>query len=107
MPTQTTISPLQLFREIFPDHRLASAYGELKYRYGIHEEVIGRIYERMAQRIILKKGLPLTADLEKWSVCGSVRRIVLVVKAVPENSFEDESQDDEGLTGGWWNKSEE
>lgn len=71
------------FQLIFPSHRLfVYEEGELKYRFTT--EQIGRIYERMAQQVILKNELRVTAILEVWSVGGLVREVCLVVKAVPE-----------------------
>lgn len=82
MSTTTTISPLEQFQKLFPDHRLTAYSDELKYR--LRSEIVGRAYEDTARNIILKQGLPLTADLEVWRVGGIVREVCLVVKMVPE-----------------------
>lgn len=74
------------FQLIFPSHRLfVYEDGELRYRFPT--EQIGRIYERMAQKVILKNQLRVTAVLEVWSVGGLVKEVCLVVKAVPEEDL--------------------
>jgi len=82
MSNSTVISPLTLFQQLFPDHRLTAYPDELKYR--LRSEIVGRAYEDTARGIILEQGLPLTAVLEVWKVGGIVREICLVVKMVPE-----------------------
>ena len=99
MTMQTSISPLKYFRLVFPSHRLVSCVDVLKYRFATED--MGKIYERFAKWVINRKGLPLTAELETWSSGGVIREIALVVKEIPENSFEDETPDREGLNGGW------
>lgn len=78
------MTALEHFQLIFPSHRLFVDEDELKYRF--KTEQIGRIYERIAQKVILKNGLRATADLEVWSVGDLVREVCLVVKEVPEES---------------------
>lgn len=80
------MTPTEHFQLIFPSHRLFVCQdGELHYRFPT--EQIGRIYERMAQKVILKNELRVTAVLEVWSVGGMVREVCLVVKAVPEEDL--------------------
>lgn len=100
------MNPLDIFREIFPTHRLAPRKGELRYLFNGCD--CARIYERVAARIIKKNRLPLTADVEIWESKGLVREIAMVVKPVPDpidfryHDCSDEVQDDEGLSGRWW-----
>lgn len=82
MQTLSTISPLQLFREIFPSIRLTAYDDELNYRFRSAD--FGKICEKHAQKVILKKKLPLTAELKIWEKRGVVFEICLVVKEVPE-----------------------
>lgn len=104
--TQMAMDPLDYFREIFPSHRLAPRKGELRYLFNGCD--CARIYEVVAARIIKKNKLPLTADLEIWESKGVVREVAMVVKMVPDptdfryHDCSDEAQDDEGLSGGWW-----
>lgn len=80
------MTALEHFQHIFPSHRLfIDQDGELRYRFTT--EQIGRIYERMAQKVILKNQLRVTAVLEVWSVGGMVREVCLVVKLVPEEEM--------------------
>jgi hypothetical protein len=76
------MTALEHFQLIFPSHRLFIEDGELRYRFAT--EQIGRIYERMAQKVVLKNELRITAVLEVWHVGGMVREVCLVVKPVPE-----------------------
>jgi len=99
--------PLNHFRHIFPSRQLIELPDELRYK--MNSEDCGRIYESAARRVILRKGLPLVAELETWSSRGVVREIALVVREAPEQDViertcGDEVQDDEGLSGGWWNQ---
>lgn len=80
------MTALEHFQLIFPSHRLIVSEGELKYRFGKSEQ-FAKIYERIAQRIILKKGLPLTADAETWASGGVIFEVSLVVKPVPEEDL--------------------
>ena len=76
------MTALEHFQLIFPSHRLFVDEDELKYRF--KTEQIGRIYERIAQKVILKNRLPAMAVLEVWRVGGIVKEVCLVVKEVPE-----------------------
>jgi len=89
------MTPLLQFARIFPDHRLqVISKEELRYRFNSVD--CARIYERVANRMILKKGLPITAHVETWESSGIVREIAMVVEPVPEEyTFRDEVQDDE------------
>lgn len=103
---QQTMHPLRHFNLIFPSHRLVRVADELRYRFVSDD--LANIYERVARKIILAKGLPLVAHVETWQSGGVVREIAMVVKEVPEmdiveRNCPDEVQDDEGLSGGWWN----
>lgn len=104
--------PLVHFSNIFPSNRLVQIADEL--RYCLPSVDCSRAYEFVARRVILAKGLPLVAMLETWQSRGCVREIALVVKEAPEadpierqEGVADEVQDDEGLTGGWWNTKEQ
>lgn len=79
------MNALEHFQQIFPSHRLFADNGELRYRFPT--EQIGRIYERMAQKVIIKNGLRATAYLEVWRVGDLVREVCMVVKEVPEESL--------------------
>lgn len=85
MPTLSTISPLELFREIFPATRLFVYPDELNYRFRSVD--FGKICEKHAQRTILDNHLPLTATLEVWRKRGVIFEVCLVVKEVPEESI--------------------
>lgn len=80
------MTALEHFQLIFPSHRLfIDEGGELRYRFT--SEQIGRIYERIAQKVILKNELRVTAVLEVWSIGGLIREVCLVVKLVPEEDL--------------------
>lgn len=79
------MNALEHFQQIFPSHRLFSDDGELRYRFPT--EQIGRIYERIAQKVIIKNGLRAVAGLEVWESAGQVREVAMVVKEVPEESL--------------------
>jgi len=103
MNSTTAISSLYAFRLTFPDHRLKASEDELRYIFNSRD--CANAYELAALKIIVEKRLPLTAHVEEWSSKGKVTEIAMVVRPVPEEyTFADEVQDDEGLTGGWWNK---
>jgi len=105
MNKSTTISPIEAFRLTFPDHRLKASEDELRYLFNSRD--CANAYELAAMKIILERRLPLTAHVEEWSSKGKVTEIAMVVRPAPEEyTFADEVQDDEGLTGGWWNKEE-
>lgn len=80
--TPTTISPLQTFQEAFPSIKLIASEDELRYTF--KSETCFNLYWKMAQRLILKQGLPLTAEKEIWEKRGFVFELALVVKLVPE-----------------------
>lgn len=82
MNTSTTISPLDAFRIGFPGTRIIVLDNELRYRFRLMGPA--KVAEKLAQTIILKNGLRVTADLEIWSVGGLIRDITLVVTLVPE-----------------------
>jgi hypothetical protein len=77
-------------------------------RYKFRSNVTARYFEYLAQEVILANGLRLTAELEIWRRNGKIVKMYLVVEYVREEYLvADECQDDEGLSGGWWNKGEE
>lgn len=83
MPPTTTISPIEQFQKAFPEQRIVYAYqDELKYRYTC--EAVGKFYEGMANRLILKKGFSLVTELKIWHVGGKLREVALFIKPVPE-----------------------
>lgn len=67
-----------------------------------------KIYERVAQRIILRNKFSLQTMIDIWISGGVVREIAMVVRPVPEQDIVeracgDEVQDSEELEygGGW------
>lgn len=82
MSTTTTISPLDAFRIHFPGTRIIVLEDELRYRFRLLGPA--KVAEILSQQIIMKHGIPVTAELEIWNVGGFVREIALVVKLVPE-----------------------
>lgn len=80
--TPTTISPLQAFQEAFPSIKLIASEDELHYTF--KSETCFNLYWKMAQKLILKEGLPLTAEKEIWEKKGFVFELALVVRMVPE-----------------------
>jgi len=89
------MTPLFQFARLFPDHRLqVISKEELRYRFNSVD--CARVYELQANRLILEKGLAVTAHVELWEASGVVREIALVVQPAPEeHTFADEVQDDE------------
>lgn len=81
----TDMNALEHFQQIFPSHRLFSDDGELRYRFA--SEQIGRIYERIAQKVIINNGLRATAELEVSESGGQVKEVAMVVKEAPEESL--------------------
>jgi len=95
MPHPTTISPLSLFRELFPDRRLSVEHEE-ELRYTLNTYDIAKAYKIVALDLIVGRRLPLTAEIEVWSVAGKLKAVELIIKPVPEEyTFDDEVQDDE------------
>ena len=102
---QTQIeSPIDTFRKLVEISPSAIVREELRYRFGTEEEAIQ--FEIEAGKIILVNNLQLVANSEKWSSRRIVREIAVVISPVPEDYYQDEAQDMEGLTGGWWNTVE-
>lgn len=85
METSTIISSLEAFQKAFPGTRIIVLEDELRYRFRIMGAA--KTAEKLAQEIILKEGLRITAALEIWEIGGFVREIALVVKPVPEESI--------------------
>lgn len=85
MVNSATISPLEAFQKAFPGTRIIVLEDELRYRFRVMGAA--KTAEKLAQQIILKEGLRITAALEIWEIGGYVREIALVVKPVPEESI--------------------
>jgi len=81
----TTISPLEVFQRHFPSINLIATDEELRYRF--KSKLGQQVYDKIAQRIILREGLRITADWEVWQSGAVVHEIALVVKPVPEESL--------------------
>jgi hypothetical protein len=104
MPTPSAISPLEQFRKEFPF--LEWIVDDPVLCYPFRDEHWTARAEEKARRLIIAKKLPLIASSEfRWF--GKSYRHVLIISNVPEEyTFQDEAQDDEGLTGGWWDEFE-
>lgn len=78
----------------------------------MRSESCANAYDYLARMLILAKGLPLIAMVDVWESRGKKREISLVIREAPEQDVvericADEVQDDEGLSGGWWNNKEQ
>ena len=93
MFSPTTISPLEAFQKEFGYLDWDSSETELKFPFTIERCAAGALNE--AQRVILTKGLTLTAAVETYPY-GDKTRICVVIRPVPEEyTFEDEAPDTE------------
>lgn len=75
-------------------------------------DAVANAYSFAAFKTIMGLRLPLVAMLDVWRSRGQVREISLVIREAPEQDVvericADEVQDDEGLSGGWWNNKEQ
>lgn len=100
-----TISPLTTFCIAMPWLKVVSQGDAIRCYFD--DAIPGMWVEQRAQEVILREHLPLTAELEIWKSMKTIREISLIVRLVPEEQLvADEAQDDEGLSGGWWDKNE-
>jgi hypothetical protein len=84
MPT-TTISPLKIFREYFPEHRMDHTFSddhELKYVFPYPG--VGYYWENHANEVIIREGLTLVTELVIRHVGGKFRETFLYIKFPPE-----------------------
>lgn len=105
MSNSTTISPLSLFQQLFPDHRLIYNYPD-ELKYGFASPDAGRIYERVANRLILKKKLAIVTELKIWHVGGRLREVALFIKPAPEEHLIMDDVPGESIEPDWWTSKE-
>ncbi|HTI12484.1 MAG TPA: hypothetical protein VL832_28120 [Puia sp.] len=85
MPTPTTISPIEQFRELFPLINVVALEDELRYKFKGYDS--WNFYFKRAQKMILKHKLRVTAEKEQWASGGYVHELAIVVKPVPEEDL--------------------
>jgi hypothetical protein len=99
------IPAIEQFKKAFLPFGSRSYDGGILYPF--KDKVWAERAEAMASQTILESGFAVVATVEDYELNGT-RRVGLVIRPVPEeHSFLDETQDDEGLTGGWWNTKSE
>lgn len=106
MQAKTKLNPLKSFLQLSCCDASVTTKDQIRYRFSVRSNA--EYFEGIADQLIIKNALPLTAHLEVWSSRGVVRETAVVIMMAPEGqTVADEVPDTEGLNGGWWDKNEE